>query len=87
VKKLQSNNFLKKGFIMKFNEIAMLAEGINDFTPYGGTPLGVLAMKKGVIDTKDSYARRERLVREWANEKWGNLRHRPISCPKPSTAP
>jgi len=38
---------------------------------FGKTPLGVFAQEKGVFSNKDNYERRERLVREWATNKYG----------------
>lgn len=57
---------------MKFDTLSKNVSGVEDFTAYGGTPLGVLAERKGVFTRKDSYARRERLVREWATETYGD---------------
>ena len=44
---------------------------VEDLTRYGRTPLGVMAEQQGVFSTKDNYARRERLVREWATQNFG----------------
>ena len=43
----------------------------NDLARYGGTPLGVVALKRGVFNLKDSYTRRNKLVSEWARTKFG----------------
>lgn len=57
---------------MRFSELRDLVDGVEDFGPYGNTPLGVIAMEKGVINTKDNYARRDSKVRQWATEEFGD---------------
>lgn len=59
---------------MRLTDILSVSSAVSsreELDRYGRTPLGVLAEQEGVFCTKDSYARRERLVREWATENFG----------------
>lgn len=59
---------------MRLNEILSVTNVVQnrkELSRYGNTPLGVFAQENNVFSTKDNYARRERLVREWASERFG----------------
>lgn len=59
---------------MRLNDVLKVTEVVQtreELAQYGNTPLGVFAEAHNVFSTKDNYARRERLVRQWASEEFG----------------
>jgi hypothetical protein len=58
---------------MNLDSVAKVIRNRDELQKYGGTPLGVIALKRGVFNLKDSYQRRARLVSEWASKSYGEF--------------